>query len=74
MVQYLDLPGSLGSFLGFWKTFNNALYAYSGIENITMAAAETKSPHTAIPMAARRIFLSHLLCFDDFHDWASGAL
>lgn len=56
MVQYLNVPGLLGRFLGFWKTFDSALYAYSGIENITVAAAETKSPRTAIPMAARGIF------------------
>ena len=56
-VQYLDIDGSLGRFLGFWTTFNNAIYAYSGIENITLAAAETKNPRRAIPMAARRIFI-----------------
>jgi amino acid transporter len=42
-VQYLGIRGSLGRFLGFWTTFNNALYAYSGIEAITVAAAETRS-------------------------------
>ncbi|KKY15186.1 putative amino acid transporter [Phaeomoniella chlamydospora] len=62
-VQYLGIGGSLGRFLGFWTTFNNALYAYSGIENITMAAAETKNPRRAIPMAARRIFIRILLFY-----------
>ncbi|GIK07309.1 hypothetical protein Aspvir_002971 [Aspergillus viridinutans] len=55
-VQYLGVPGSWGQFLGFWTTLNNALYAYSGMENITVAAAETRSPRQAIPKAARRIF------------------
>jgi amino acid transporter len=55
-VQYLDVPGSWGQFLGFWTTLNNALYAYSGMENISVAAAETRSPRQAIPKAARRIF------------------
>lgn len=55
--QYLDVPGPLGQFLGFWTAFNNALYAYSGIESITVAAAETKNPRRAIPMAAKRIFI-----------------
>ncbi|CAL5870230.1 uncharacterized protein PFLUO_LOCUS4465 [Penicillium psychrofluorescens] len=63
MAQYLGIPGSLGRFLGFWKTFDNALYAYSGIENITVAAAETRSPRHAIPMAARRIFVRILLFY-----------
>jgi amino acid transporter len=63
LVQYLDIGGSLGRFLGFWTTLNNALYAYSGIENITVAAAETKSPRRAIPMAAKRIFIRVLLFY-----------
>lgn len=62
-VQYLDVPGSWGQFLGFWTTLNNALYAYSGMENITVAAAETRSPRQAIPKAARRIFARVLLFY-----------
>ncbi|KAJ5908124.1 hypothetical protein N7495_000806 [Penicillium taxi] len=62
-VQHLGVAGSLGQFLGFWQTFNNALYAYSGIENITVAAAETQNPRRAIPMAARRIFIRILLFY-----------
>jgi len=55
-VQYLGYAGSLGQFMGFWTTFNNAIYAYSGIENISLAAAETQSPRRNIPIAAKRIF------------------
>lgn len=62
-VQYLGISGSLGRFLGFWKAFDNALYSYSGIENITIAAAETRSPRHAIPMAAKRIFVRILLFY-----------
>ncbi|QSZ37367.1 hypothetical protein DSL72_009465 [Monilinia vaccinii-corymbosi] len=62
-VQYLGIGGSLGRFLGFWATLNNALYAYSGIENIAVAAAETRNPRRAIPMAARRIFIRILLFY-----------
>jgi amino acid transporter len=62
-VQYLGVSGSLGRFLGFWKAFDNALYSYSGIENITVAAAETRNPRRAIPMAAKRIFIRILLFY-----------
>ncbi|KAF9073344.1 amino acid permease/ SLC12A domain-containing protein [Rhodocollybia butyracea] len=62
-VQYLNIPGSLGQFLGFWTTFSNAAYAYSGIEAITIAAAETKNPRTNIPKAAKRIFFRVLLFY-----------
>lgn len=61
--QYLDIGGSLGRFLGVWTTLNNALYAYSGIENITIAASETRNPRRAIPMAAKRIFIRILLFY-----------
>lgn len=55
-VQYLGYGGALGQFMGFWTTFNNAIYSYSGIENISVAAAETQSPRRNIPIAAKRIF------------------
>ena len=42
--------------MGFYTTFSNAVYAYSGIEGISMAAAETKAPRRNIPIAAKRIF------------------
>ncbi|USW55837.1 Putative amino acid permease/ SLC12A domain-containing protein [Septoria linicola] len=62
-VQYLDVPGSLGRFMGFWSTFNSALYAYGGIHAIVIAAAETKNPRQAIPMAAKRIFWRVLIFY-----------
>ena len=62
-VQYLGIGGSLGQFLGVWTSLNSALYAYSGIETITVAAGETKSPRQAIPKAAKRIFIRILLFY-----------
>ncbi|KAH8878596.1 amino acid permease [Thozetella sp. PMI_491] len=62
-VEYLGFPGSLGHFLGFWTTFSNALYAYAGVETITLAAAETRAPRQAIPLAAKRIFWRILLFY-----------
>lgn len=62
-VQYLGVSGSLGQFMGFWSTFNNAVYAYGGIHAIVIAAAETKNPRQAIPMAAKRIFWRVLIFY-----------
>ena len=62
-VQYLQFPGSLGQFMGFWTTFSNAAYAYSGVENISVAAAETRSPRRNIPRAAKRIFWRVLIFY-----------
>ncbi|KAF2716173.1 proline-specific permease [Polychaeton citri CBS 116435] len=56
-VQYLGINGSLGRFLGFWTTFNNAIYAYSGVEAVTIPAAETRNPRKVIPQATKRIFI-----------------
>ncbi|KAG7441730.1 uncharacterized protein BT62DRAFT_1042308 [Guyanagaster necrorhizus] len=55
-VQYLNTDGSLGRFLGFWTTFSNAAYSYSGIETVANAAAETQNPRQNIPIAAKRVF------------------
>ncbi|KAI4764410.1 amino acid permease-like protein [Aureobasidium sp. EXF-3400] len=62
-VEYLGYAGSLGHFLGFWTTFNNAVYAYSGIQNISIAASETQNPRRNIPKAAKRIFVRVLLFY-----------
>ena len=62
-VQYLGINGSLGRFLGFWTTFNNAIYAFSGVEAITLVAAETSNPRKAIPQATRRIFWRILIFY-----------
>ncbi|KAE9378092.1 amino acid permease-like protein [Stipitochalara longipes BDJ] len=55
-VEYLGIKDDLGRFLGFWSSFGSAIYAYSGIENISIAAAEAQSPRRNIPIAAKRIF------------------
>ncbi|KAI1874138.1 uncharacterized protein JN550_002717 [Neoarthrinium moseri] len=62
-VQYLGVPGALGRFMGFWSTFSSAVYSYSGIENITMAASEIDYPRRAIPQAAKRIFVRIILFY-----------
>ncbi|KAM0420555.1 hypothetical protein ACHAPT_011724 [Fusarium lateritium] len=62
-VQYMGIQGSLGRFLGFYTTFTNALYAFSGIENISLAAAETQNARRVIPQAAKRVFWRILLFY-----------
>lgn len=62
-VQYLGVPGSLGQFMGFWTVFINAAYAYSSVETISMAAAETYAPRRNIPKAAKRVFVRVMLFY-----------
>lgn len=62
-TQYLGLSGATGQFAGFWTTVTNALYAYASIETISLAAAETQNPRTAIPRAAKTIFARIILFY-----------
>ena len=48
--------GSLGKFLGFWKSVNSVVYAFGSIQSISMLAGETEYPRTAIYRAAKRVF------------------
>ncbi|KAK4687350.1 hypothetical protein P7C73_g2767, partial [Tremellales sp. Uapishka_1] len=60
--QYWKNPGpfvgddSWSRFLGFWSVLISAVFSFSGVESIAMAAAETKNPRTAIPKACKRVF------------------
>ncbi|KAK2589742.1 hypothetical protein QQS21_012581 [Conoideocrella luteorostrata] len=55
-VQIYGIPGSWGQFVGFWRVLVSAAYAYSNVENISVAGAETKNPRHNIPKAAKRVF------------------
>ncbi len=54
-VDYLGFTGSLEQFIGFWTTFSNAVSAYSKVEGISIAAAETQAARQNIPIAAKQI-------------------
>ncbi|KAH0600972.1 hypothetical protein MHUMG1_01973 [Metarhizium humberi] len=55
-VQYAGIPGSWGRFVGFWRVLVSAAYAFSNVENISVAGAETQNPRRNIPRAAKRVF------------------
>ncbi|KAJ5662324.1 Amino acid/polyamine transporter I [Penicillium maclennaniae] len=54
-VEYIA-TGSWGRFLGFWAVMTNAVYSFTGVESLAMAAAETKNPRQNIPKACKRVF------------------
>ncbi|OJJ67779.1 hypothetical protein ASPBRDRAFT_58856 [Aspergillus brasiliensis CBS 101740] len=54
-VQYLNIPGRLGQFLGVWSSFTPAVYSFASVENVTILAGETQNPRQNIPKAAKRI-------------------
>jgi amino acid transporter len=62
-VQYLNIPGALGRFLGYWQAFITAGFAFiTSPELIAIAAGETVAPRRNIPKAARR-FVYRLAIF-----------
>ncbi|KZV72902.1 dicarbixylic amino acid permease [Peniophora sp. CONT] len=46
----------LATFLGFWSTLINALFAYIGTELIGVTVGEAQNPRKNIPIAIRRTF------------------
>lgn len=56
--------GSAGArFCGFMLTFINAVYAFSGVESLAIAAAETKNPRRNVPRAAKHVFVRVLVFY-----------
>ncbi|WVR04011.1 hypothetical protein IAU60_001010 [Kwoniella sp. DSM 27419] len=54
-VEYIG-TGAWGRFLGFWSVMINAVFSFSGVESVAMAAAETVNPRRTIPKAVKRVF------------------
>ena len=55
--------GSLGRFLGFWKAVSSVVYAFGGVQNITMLAGETEYPRRAIYRAGKRVLTRVLIIY-----------
>ncbi|KYK60926.1 amino-acid permease inda1 [Drechmeria coniospora] len=54
-VQFKDVPGGAGRFLGYWHAFVKAGFAFiTSPELIAIAAGEAVAPRRNIPKAARR--------------------
>lgn len=55
-MNLFNIPGSWGRFVGFWRVLVSAAYAFSNVENLSVAGAETQNPRYNIPKAAKRVF------------------
>ena len=55
--------GSLGKFLGFWKAVSSVVYAFGGVQGITMLAGETEYPRRAIYRAGKRLLSRVLILY-----------
>jgi amino acid transporter len=63
LVQYNDIPGSLGRFAGFWSVLIGAAYAFLGTEILGMTAAEIQNPTKNIPRAIKGVWVRILLFY-----------
>ncbi|TXT09612.1 uncharacterized protein COLE_03546 [Cutaneotrichosporon oleaginosum] len=56
-VQYKDIPGAWGRFLGFFSVLISAAFAFIGTEITAVAAAEAGNPARTVPRAIRSVWL-----------------
>ncbi|KAG1896364.1 amino acid permease/ SLC12A domain-containing protein [Suillus fuscotomentosus] len=62
-VQFYGISGMTGRFLGWSRAVTQAAFAYSGLEVVAMAAAESKNPRKNLPKAIRRVYIRILLFY-----------
>ncbi|KAI0036688.1 amino acid permease [Vararia minispora EC-137] len=62
-VQFNNIGGSEGRFLGFWAVLTQAAFAFIGTEIVAIAAGEAKNPRRNIPKAIRRVYIRILVFY-----------
>src|SRR5258708_7783936 len=62
-VQYRDIGGSWGRFLGFWTVLTQAAFSFIGTEIVAIAAGEAKNPRRNLPRAIKRVYIRILLFY-----------
>ncbi|KAJ7367999.1 amino acid permease/ SLC12A domain-containing protein [Mycena albidolilacea] len=62
-VQYNDIPGVKGRFLGWWAVMTQAAFSYIGTEIVAIAAGEAKNPRRNLPKAIKRVYIRILLFY-----------
>jgi len=62
-VQYDNIGGSKGQFLGWWAVMTQAAFSFIGTEIVAIAAGEAKNPRRNLPKAIRRVYVRILLFY-----------
>ncbi|KAJ7638524.1 amino acid permease [Roridomyces roridus] len=62
-VQFHDIPGAKGRFLGWWSVLTQAAFSYIGTEIVAIAAGEAKNPRRNLPKAIKRVYIRILLFY-----------
>jgi amino acid transporter len=56
-VQYEGISGSKGRFLGWFAVLQQAAFSQIGSEMLALAAAETRNPRKALPLALKTVWI-----------------
>ncbi|CAK5278994.1 unnamed protein product [Mycena citricolor] len=59
----LIVSGNVGRFAGWFTTLLQAAYSYSGMEALSMTAAEVENPRRSLAKAVRRVFYRIMLFY-----------
>ena len=62
-VQYKEIAGTTGRFLGWWAVMTQAAFSYIGTEIVAIAAGEAKNPRRNLPKAIKRVYIRILLFY-----------
>ncbi|WVR09274.1 hypothetical protein IAU60_006339 [Kwoniella sp. DSM 27419] len=63
LVQFENIGGSTGRFLGFWSVMTQAAFSYGGVEFFAISAAESANPRFSIPRAMKQIYFRILVFY-----------
>ncbi|KII93326.1 hypothetical protein PLICRDRAFT_386782 [Plicaturopsis crispa FD-325 SS-3] len=62
-VQFKDIGGAKGRFLGWWAVMTQAAFSFIGTEIVAIAAGEAKNPRRNLPKAIKRVYIRILLFY-----------
>ncbi|THH11555.1 hypothetical protein EW145_g585 [Phellinidium pouzarii] len=62
-VQFDDISGNTGKFLGWWAVMTQAAFSFIGTEIVAIAAGEAKNPRRNLPKAIKRVYIRILLFY-----------
>ncbi|THH34160.1 hypothetical protein EUX98_g42 [Antrodiella citrinella] len=62
-VQFHNIGGAKGRFLGWWAVMTQAAFSFIGTEIVAIAAGEAKNPRRNLPKAIKRVYIRILLFY-----------
>ncbi|KAI5120927.1 hypothetical protein M0805_002907 [Coniferiporia weirii] len=62
-VQFHNIGGATGRFLGWWAVMTQAAFSFIGTEIVAIAAGEAKNPRRNLPKAIKRVYIRILLFY-----------